>query len=413
MKAYVALLYLLPLSLSLPAQRTEILSPDIRTLQVQVGDDWNRLPVLTLGGKEQLHYSFDAMTHEYRRYTYRVEHCGADFQPSEALFESDYLQTAENYVPIDDYEPSRNTVSQYTHYRFDIPSADLRPLLSGNYRLTVYLDDGNDEGRPVLQTYFYVSEESAPFSASVSGNTDLDWNARHQQLSLRVNYGGMRVRNAREDIKLRILQNRDQLQPVVNPAPTFDSGSELIWEHCRELIFPASNEYRKFELLSTRYPTLHVDSIRWDGRDYHAYLLTDEPRHNYLYDEDRNGAFVVRTDNEYDPDEEAEYVRMHFSLAAPQPYSGDVYVDGLWTYGNYDETTRMRYDAQRQVYEKDILLKQGYYNYRYRVPSERYNPVEGDFYQTENEYAVFVYCRRPSDRYDRLVGFRSLGYRPR
>ena len=37
-------------------------------------------------------------------------------------------------------------------------------------------------------------------------------------------------------------------------------------------------------------------------------------------------------------------------------------------------------------------------------------PVEGDFYQTENIYDVFVYARRPGERYDRLVGWRQTSY---
>ena len=30
--------------------------------------------------------------------------------------------------------------------------------------------------------------------------------------------------------------------------------------------------------------------------------------------------------------------------------------------------------------------------------------IEGDFYQTDNEYTVSVYYRQPGKRYDRLLG---------
>jgi hypothetical protein len=35
-------------------------------------------------------------------------------------------------------------------------------------------------------------------------------------------------------------------------------------------------------------------------------------------------------------------------------------------------------------------------------------PIEGNHYQTVNEYLVYVYYRAPGDRYDRLLGVGAL-----
>ena len=56
-----------------------------------------------------------------------------------------------------------------------------------------------------------------------------------------------------------------------------------------------------------------------------------------------------------------------------------------------------------------MMLKQGAYNYQYlTVPSGSLQgetaPVEGDFYQTVNEYTVRVYHRPRGGRFDRLIG---------
>ena len=61
------------------------------------------------------------------------------------------------------------------------------------------------------------------------------------------------------------------------------------------------------------------------------------------------------------------------------------------------------------LYEKTLLLKQGAYNYQYlAVPFGTMKgetaPIEGDYYETVNEYFVKVYCRCHGERYDRLVG---------
>ena len=71
------------------AQRHEILSSRIASLQVTADDDWMGMPVTTLGGTISI--AFDDLTHDYTRYTYRIEHCEADWTPSEDIFTSEYL----------------------------------------------------------------------------------------------------------------------------------------------------------------------------------------------------------------------------------------------------------------------------------------------------------------------------------
>ena len=70
----------------------------------------------------------------------------------------------------------------------------------------------------------------------------------------------------------------------------------------------------------------------------------------------------------------------------------------------------MVYDASSGLYTADILLKQGAYNYQYLwlpdgVSVGSTSLIEGDKYQTVNEYLVKLYQRRPGDRYDRFIGF--------
>lgn len=67
------------------------------------------------------------------------------------------------------------------------------------------------------------------------------------------------------------------------------------------------------------------------------------------------------------------------------------------------------------AYELALPLKMGSYNYQYLfVPegeTQGYTAeAEGDFYQTENEYAVYVYHRPFGERYDHLVGFNTIKY---
>ena len=100
---------------------------------------------------------------------------------------------------------------------------------------------------------------------------------------------------------------------------------------------------------------------------------------------------------------------VHFTLATGAPVDGEIYIDGEFTRGRRDETTRMTYNAETRAYEKVMLLKQGAYNYRYLLqrPGTKADaaPIEGNFYETRNEYQLRVYHRPQGARYDRLVGY--------
>lgn len=77
----------------------------------------------------------------------------------------------------------------------------------------------------------------------------------------------------------------------------------------------------------------------------------------------------------------------------------------------------MKFNPENNVYELSVLMKQGYYNYLYLATDEsqpdlgQTAPVEGDFYQTENEYGVLVYYCPSGGRYWQLVGCVSPIYR--
>lgn len=111
------------------AQRNEIFSNRIATLQVVAGDDWLSPPVTFLNGKP-IHISFDDLTHEYHRYTYKIQHCEADWSVSDGLFESDYIEGFTDGNLIEDTEESLNTNMLYTHYRLTIPNKNCRLISS-------------------------------------------------------------------------------------------------------------------------------------------------------------------------------------------------------------------------------------------------------------------------------------------
>ena len=266
-------------------------STQVKSLQAVVNQDWLSPCVMRLHGDDILHIAFDELSHNYHRYVYRLEHCEADWSPSEELLESDWLEGFNNNV-IEDFEHSINTTVPYTHYRFSLPNAQCRPTLSGNYRLSIIDDDLQEI---VASVEFMISEQSMILSMAASSNTDRDTNLNHQQVTFGLRYGDQLVTDPSSQIQTVVMQNgrEDTWQWNVPPSAISHLGME--WHHRKELIFDAGNEYRKFEILDTSHPTMGIERIIWDGDAFQAFPYLSEPRPNYLYDEDANGAFLSVT----------------------------------------------------------------------------------------------------------------------
>jgi len=373
----------------------------INTLRMIVASDWERPPVVEMTSDETIAFSFDEMSHQYRRFTYRIQHCNALWEPSDIL-ESDYLDGF-NDQPIDDWENSLNTTFDYTHYRLTIPNDEVKLKLSGNYRLSIC-----EDGREVAYFKFCLSEGMPLLSASVTDNTDIDTRESHQQVGLEVNYSSLRVRDHTKDLYTVVMQNGRTDNAVLNPAPTYNAGNKLTYEHCRELIFPAGNEFRRFEIVNMYDYFMNVDRIAFHDPFYHATLMQDTRRHAYKFDHDHNGRYLIRYNKASDNDTEADYLFVHFNLASERLTGGRMYVYGHFSGGNLTTKYEMEYNPQERAYQASILLKQGAYDYQYLwVPdgetAGETKHAEGDWYESGNEYLILLYYRERGSRYDRLV----------
>ena len=98
---------------------------------------------------------------------------------------------------------------------------------------------------------------------------------------------------------------------------------------------------------------------------------------------------------------------MHFALETPR-LSKDVYVSGQWSNGELDPSCKMIYNEELRCYEAAILLKQGYYDFQYLIADEDTVDNLANFWQTENEYQVFVYYKEIGGRYDKLVAYQRV-----
>lgn len=387
---------------------------NIRSMEMFVNGKKMNVPYVELGSRDVLEFAFDDLTKEYCRYIYLVEHCDFSWKKTARVFESDYLRGSMRRIPIDNYAESLNTSVDYTHYSFSFPNSKVGIVYSGNYRIRVI----NDEDKKEVCSYcFSVVDTKVGLNMTATTNTEIDWNKTHQQLNISLRAQNLPLHDSNNEIKVVVVPNGEWDKAVWNPSPDYTTPSEIKWEHCRELIFDGNNEFRKFEMTSVKVPRMGVDNIKWFRPYYHATLFPGAKRKNYVYDEDQNGMFYVRTTERSDSNYEADYVMVHFLLEGEPSAKGDYYVYGGLTNWAVLPEAKMEHRSEEHLYEAVLLLKEGYYNYKYVfVPYGNTRgeslETEGSFYQTENEYTVLVYYTPKGGRYDQLVGARTMSFHP-
>ena len=395
---------LCPLALS---AGNRIFSPQIKSLQAVVNQDFLSPAVMRLHTDDILQIAFDELSHDYHRYAYTIERCEADWTPSEEVFESDWLEGF-NAIVIDDHEQSVNTIIPYTHYQLQIPNDQCRLKMSGNYRLHIIDDESQKE---LACVEFMVTDQTMSLFMEASTNTDIDHNISHQQLSISLNYNNHIVTNPQEQIRMVVRQNDREDNSRLHVSPSFIQANGLRWQHHQQLIFDAGNEYHKYEVLDPSHPTMGIDYINWDGEQYQVYPFINEPRPHYIYDEDADGAFYIRNSDNRENDTASEYVWVNYRLKAPELPFGRIIIQGMWT-TEAPETYLMSYDETERLYTASILQKQGYYSYQYLWQDQDGHlqtlPSEGNFYQTENRYQAYIYYKGTGERTWRLVSYRQL-----
>ena len=402
LRILILLLSVASCPLSVNAQTQQIFNRNIKTLTLTVDDDPILPPYLLYGSRQHIDIEWDEMSHDYKRYRYHIDHCDWDWNVTDGIFESDYMEGLNDQL-IEDFEKSFNTTQIYTHYKLRIPNKELRLRLSGNYRVLIYEEDEKDS--PVLEARFCIYEREAGIVAQLSSNTDVDFNDRHHQMTLSVGFGGLQVFDPMQELKVIVMQNRRWDSRVEGLVPNVRKPNGIEFTHNRNLIFPAGNEYHRFEILDVHRTATGVDRIDWFEPYYHATLFPAVIDHSYSYTEDQNGVYVVRSSDNYDDWTTAEYVVVHFFLESPRLEGGDVYVSGWWAGQTFNPDCKMEYDPVHEYYHAAILLKQGYYSYEFIQQDGLMQRTMGSFFETENEYEVLVYYRQQGSRYDRLAGY--------
>ena len=214
------------------------------------------------------------------------------------------------------------------------------------------------------------------------------------------------------------MQNNRWDNAIHDLKPLFIRNNTLIYDYNRENVFKAGNEFRYFDNRTNKVNGENVLATEFHRPYFHKTLMTDEVRSNkkYFAYEEMNGLYAVESQDRevQDYDVECDYTFVHFTLPLESILlGGSVNVFGALSNWNANKSNEMTWNFSTSAYELTLLLKQGYYNFIYvYVPKGSkvadHSNIEGSYWETENDYQIFVYYREPASRYDRLIGYRQL-----
>lgn len=384
--------------------------PDVKTAILSMSGDVLAAPVLPLEGDGRLTLQFDLLADQPLDLQYSISHCDADWHPDD-LQPSEFLMGFAT-APVENYGFSFTTTVPYIHYHQTFPDDFTRFSHSGNYLLTVHLAGEPDS--VLLTRRFCVTEEAVKVEAQVVRPHDGFKISERQQVDVLVSSRDLRL--DRSYLKVRVEQNRRLDNRRALQFSGFDRD-RLCFRDRPCNIFPGGNNFRFFDMSNLRATIYNVLRVERYGGETFVALKPEALRGGkpYVAETTLPGGMKVHIWDRDDPDHEADYAWVNFSLPMKTPIlDGTLHVVGQLTDWRLDERSQMTYNPQFKAYTLRLLLKQGYYSYQILLrPLARGSEgetwlVEGDHSEAPNRYTVYVYQRSPSDRADRLLSVRTV-----
>ena len=416
MKKFLVLLFILS-GLSAAAQLPDhIYKSNIRTVKLYKYGDVYSYPIIMLNSADQLELHFDDMDADMKYYYYSFQLCNADWTPAN-IQSYDYIRGFQTNR-ITTYRTSSIVAARYTHYQVTFPERNSVPTRSGNYLLKVFLND--DTSKLVFTKRFLVVNNKAAVTAIVTQPFNANFFRTHQRVQVSVNTANAQINAfSPQDLKVTVVQNNVWASSSIIDRPTIFRGNYYEYSDEENTTFQAGKEWRwidlrSFRLLSDRMQRIvDTNKTRTD-----IYVKPDAERREqvYVFYRDYNGLYAIENIDGTNPYWQSDYAWVHFTYVPPgnRAYEGkSIYLFGELTSYLPNGSSKMIFNEEKGVYEKELYLKQGYYNYSYitmtdkkdAYPGVSLENTEGNYWGTENNYMVLVYYRPFGARADELIGF--------
>ena len=208
--------------------------------------------------------------------------------------------------------------------------------------------------------------------------------------------------------QIEIIQNKKISSPIIVDRTFNTNTRQYSWNADRKFSFTArdiypGNEYRQTDIR---------DINKFNSKDVSAQFSGFELSRFYkLGRRDLNGSYLLTNyKNDF-----ATYLNVNFRNKPPEEFLGDIFLVG--SFNDWQLSPKYKLENDDGIFAKTIQLKRGIYDYQYvtgyinngLIKDENWIYLEGNFWETSNEYHVFLYYRDPNyGGYDRIIGFKKI-----
>ena len=408
---------------------------NIQSVKLHKYGDIYSYPFLTLNSNEQLELHFDDMQAGVKNYYYGFQLCNVDWIPAN-IQPFDYIRGFQSNR-ITTYRNSSIVQTKYTHYQAFLPERNSAPTRAGNYLLKVFLND--DTAKLIFTKRFVVVNNKATVSAQITQPFNANFFRTHQRVQVAVSTANTQINTfSPQDLKVVVVQNNIWSSASVIDRPTIFRGSYYEYSDEENTTFQAGKEWRWIDLRSLRLMSERmaglIDSDTSSRIDVFIKADSERRQQLYVYYRDNNGIFTIENRDNANPYWQSDYAWTHFTFVPPanKAYEGkSVFLFGELTNYEQNDASKMNFNEEKGIYEKELWLKQGYYNYSYVTKTDQpassspelqrskagqrnnkqeviqpsYENTEGNYWGTENGYMILVYYRPFGARADELIGF--------
>ena len=340
--------------------------------------------------------SFDHLTSVAQNFYLEIEHNDYRWNKSK-IRKNEFLNGYDN-VRIKNYQNSYNTIQEYINYQFNLSNNEFKIKKSGNYNIVV----NDNYGNLIFNEKLIITGKNSTGIIEITRTDNLNYTESSHQLKVTIPCDNCQINSNQYDYVMVIYKNNDLTNPLVLYKPDYSIAGNFIYDN---LIFDAGLEYLNFDNSKILNSSSEIMEVKINN-NYETILYPDVLENKYSLEDDLNGNFKTYS-NTNNPRNESEYSLVHFKLSSKNlninPLKNDVFIVG--DFNRHQIGDRFKLSFKDKCLEKKILLKQGFYNYKYVINDSK-NDIK-NFWQTENNYTAILYKKDRLDGYFKIISVAS------
>ena len=340
--------------------------------------------------------SFDNLYITAQDFYLEIEH--NDYKWNKSVIRKNEFLDGYDDVRIKYYKNSYNTIQDYINYQFNLSNNEFKIKKSGNYKIIV-----NDEnGNLIFEEKLIIREKNSTGVIEITRTDNINYSESSHQLKVTMPCNSCEINSNQYDYVMVIYKNNNLNNPFILYEPDYSLAGNFIYDN---LIFNAGSEYLNFDNSKVLDSSSEIMEVRIN-ESYETILYPDILGNKYSLESDLNGSFKTFSTNN-NPRNELEYSLVHFKLSLENfnfnPLENDVFIVGDFNRHIISESYKL--DFRGKYLEKKILLKQGFYNYKYVINDSK-NDVK-NFWQTDNNYTAILYEKDRFNGYFKIISLAS------